>query len=317
MRAFKLTSILFLLSAAAFGQTQSELAAAEALYEREVTRNPAPVNWQKLGVARYMQNKFEAAIPPLREAVKLDPKLWTADLFLGISLYRTNQFPLALTSLERAARLAPIGPGRDDVDYWLGAASIAARQPLPGLRSLERLLARNPKHAEALQLAAQTYADLSSQVWNQVAEQHPESAPGLEIHGHALEAEANTPAALEAFRQARALSPKRPGPAIAIGRLLLKQGKTEEALAVLRNEPTAEAAYYAGLALLQLERGRDAVPYLEKAARGTDPEPAIALAQVYLALGDKARAEASARRALQLAPDSPAARELLNAALLR
>lgn len=306
--------------AAASGQSPAELAAAEAHYEALARREPTADHWQRLGIARYMQNKYEAAIEPLGQAVRLNPKLWSADLFLGISLYRTNRFPQALQSLKRAATLAPIGDrGRDDVDYWLGAAYIAAKQPLPGLMALERLLARNPNHRDALQLAAVTYADASSALWNGVAERHFETAPGYEIHGNALEAEGNFPGALEAYRQSRTLGPGRPGPGAAIGRLLLREGKAEEALATLRNEPTAEAAYYRGLALLQLDRGAEAAPFLEKAAASspTDPEPAIALAQVYLALGDKPKAEAAARRALALAPDSPAARELLDSALLR
>ena len=42
-----------------------------------------------------------------------------------------------------------------------------------------------------------------------------------------------------------------------------------------------------------------------------DPEPAIALAQVYLALGKRDEAAAAARRAQTLSPGSSAARELL------
>jgi Flp pilus assembly protein TadD len=82
---------------------------------------------------------------------------------------------------------------------------------------------------------------------------------------------------------------------------------------VLEKEFGSEAAYYRGLALLALERGQEAVPFLAEAATAatTDPEPAVALAQVYLALGDKEKAAGAARRALTIAPDSAAARELL------
>jgi Flp pilus assembly protein TadD len=46
-----------------------------------------------------------------------------------------------------------------------------------------------------------------------------------------------------------------------------------------------------------------------------DPEPAIALAQVDLALGKREEAEAAVRKAQALAPTSPAVRDLLNAVL--
>ena len=128
--------------------------------------------------------------------------------------------------------------GRDDVDFWLGATRIALKQPLGGLQSLERLLARNPKHVDALELAVRTYADHSSVLWNDVAEHHFETAAGYEVHGHALEAEGNVEGALEAYRRSKALNPQRFGPALALGRLLLRQGKANEALSILKQELT-------------------------------------------------------------------------------
>jgi tetratricopeptide (TPR) repeat protein len=142
-----------------------------------------------------------------------------------------------LPALERAGRLAPqSNQGRDDVDFWLGATRIVLKQPLAGLQSLESLLARSPKHLDALDLAARTYADLASALWNDIAERHFETAAGYEVHGHALEAEGNLMGALEAYRRSKAMNRKRPGPGLAIGRLLLHLGKREEALSALNEE---------------------------------------------------------------------------------
>jgi len=271
-------------------------------------------------LTRHLQGKCDTAIPAFREALRLDPKRWPSHLFLGICLYRTNLFPAALQELETATGLAPASnPGRDDLDYWLGACRIALKQPLAGLASLERLLARNPGHVEALQLAAQTYSETASQLWNRVAEERFESGPGLEIHGHAMEAEGNIAAALDTYRQSSAVDPKRPGPHAALGRLLLFQGKPADAIASLTRSNQPESAYFTGLALIQLGRNAEAAPYLETAVQwaGHDAEPAIALAQVYLALGQKDKAAEAARRALALAPASRVARELLDSAVLR
>src|SRR5258706_671570 len=161
-------------------------------------------------------------------------------------------------------------PGRDELDYWLCATRSALKQLLAGLQSLERLLARNPKHVEALELTVRTYADLGSALWNNVAERSFETAPGYEVHGHALESEGNIEGALEAYRQSKALNSRRDGPRLAIGRLLLRQGRTEEALASLHDELTLgpgdpETSYTAGLAPIQLGRYVQAAPLMETA----------------------------------------------------
>jgi tetratricopeptide (TPR) repeat protein len=268
-----------------------------------------------------LQSKFDVAIPAFREALRLNPALWTARVVLGICLYRTNRFEDARSELERAEREAPSGDlGRDEIDYWLGATLIALKQPLSGLSLVERLLARKPGRLDALELAVRTYADLSSNLWNQVADLSFESPAGYEIHGHALEAEGNMQGALDAYRRSMALNPRRSGPGTAIGRLLLKQAKPAEARAVLANElrlnpSDPETCYYAGLAAVQLGDMIEARRLLEIAERWAtyDPEPAIALAQVYLALGERENADAAVRRARNLAPESPAIRDLLNA----
>lgn len=324
---FLLSSLLTRGEPQASTARQAELAgnlpAAERAYEAEVKVRPSAATWQRLGLVRHLQNKFEAAVPAFREAVRLDSTLWTSHLFLGICLYRTNQFAPALAAVEQADRMAPRNqPGRDEVDYWLGATLIAMKRQLTGLQSLERLLERNPKHVEALELATRTYADFGSELWNGVAERSFETPPGYEIHGHALESEGNVKDAIEAFRTAKGLSPERAGPGLAIGRLLLREQKAEDALGVLKQELTLAGArpetfYYAGLAAIQLGRFAEAAPHMKKAARWVrhNPEAPLALAQIHLALRDPAQAVAAAQQAVVIAPASIAAHELLTAAL--
>jgi tetratricopeptide (TPR) repeat protein len=315
--------------AAAHGQNisparQAELAGdfpeAEKAYERELRGNPSADTWQRLGLTRHLQSKFDAAIPAFREALRLRPSLWSARLFLGICLYRVNLFQEARAELERAQRDVPANdPGADEIGYWLGASLIALKQPLAGLAEIELLLARRPSRLDALELAVQTYADLGSGLWNQVAERSFESAAGYEVHGHALEAEGNVQQALEAYRRSKALDPRRIGPGTAIGRLLLGEGKPAEARSVLDDElklapSDPQACYYAGLAAIQLGDMAQSARLLEIADGWTthDPEPAMALTQVYLALGKREEAAATARRAQALAPESSAVRDLLN-----
>ena len=299
------------------------LPAAEQAYEAELKLRPSADTWQRLGLVRHLQNRFAEAIPAFREATRLNPELWTSHLFLGICLYRTNRFAEALETLERAVQHAPPKHvGREELDYWLGATRIALKQPLAGLQILERLLARNPKHVGALELAVQTYTDLGSTLWNQVAEEHFESPAGYEVHGNALESEGNSKGALEAYRISKALAPQRPGPGLAIGRLLLHEGRPEEALANLEDElrivpGDPEASFYAGMAAIQLGQHHKAASFLETAARWAKqvPEAPLALTQVYLALRENAKAVEAARQAVAIAPSLAAAHELLMTSL--
>ncbi len=312
--------------ASAAGQnpnTASDLAAAEVANLVEVTAKPTAAGWQRLGLVRHLQNKFDPAAAAFSAALKIDPSLWTSHLFLGICRYRTNQFAAAVESLNRADRLGPAdGQGRTEIDFWIGAARIASGDQLAGLRSLEKLLARNPGHVEGLQLAAETYAAASARLWSDVAERHFDTAAGQHVHAQVLESEGDTATALDAYRQSRALDARRPGPAGAIGRLLLAGGKPAEALVALEAELAlaphdGEAAQYAGLALIQLNRLAEAVSRLESAARFSpgNPEPVVALAQVHLALGQPRRAADAAALAVKIAPRLAAPHEMLVAAL--
>jgi tetratricopeptide (TPR) repeat protein len=300
-----------------------DVAAVERNAAELVKAQPSADNWQKLGLSRYLQNKYDPAIEAFRQALRLDSSLWTSHLFLGICLYRTNQFPLALASLEGAGRLAPAAAqGRDDVDYWLGATLIAMRQPLRGLQALERLLQRSPRHSEALQLTTETYAETARTLWNRVAERAFDTAAGQEVHGYALESEGNRSGALEAFRRSQKIAPQRPGPGTAIGRLLLSSGDIQaarEALAKeLQNDPASpEAHLYAGLLALRENRPDQAAKSLKVAAAWLprSEDPALALCQAYLALSDPANAVAAARQAVLVESGSVPAHELLLTAL--
>ena len=146
---------------------QAELAgdfpAAEKAYEQELETRPSADTWQRLGLTRHLQSKFGAAIPAFREALRLNPALWTSRLFLGMCLYRVNNFQEAQVELERAEReVPPDDPGRDEIDYWLGRdadrSETAARRT-----GCNRAPARSPRVA-------------SSTPWNWLCRHMPISA---------------------------------------------------------------------------------------------------------------------------------------------
>ncbi|HYO80698.1 MAG TPA: tetratricopeptide repeat protein [Bryobacteraceae bacterium] len=310
---------LFLSQAAA-----QDLSAAARQAERAVQQQPTATNYQKLGLARYLQNQFAPALEAFTQALRLDPKLWPSHLFLGVCRYRLNQFAGALEALQHADRLAPPeAQGRDDLEYWLGATHVALRSPLPGLVALERLLRRTPHHVAGLQLATETHAETASGIWNGIAERDFASSAGQEVHGYAMESEANVNAAMEAFGAAARLNPKRPGPHAALSRLHLRRGDLPQAAAAIQKElalnpVSGEANLQAGMLAISQGTFADAVRPLSRASdlMPDNDEPLLALAQVHLALKNPAKAVEVAKRAVALDARSVAAHELAVTALL-
>ncbi|MBM3727001.1 MAG: tetratricopeptide repeat protein [Acidobacteria bacterium] len=270
--------------------------------------------WQRLGLEQHLRNDFPGAIRSFEQALKLNPALWTSDLFLGIGYYRTNRFTEALVCLERAHGRAS-GQGLDEAGYWLGAARIALGKTLAGLQALEELLARRPGHVDALELAARTYGDHASALWNHVAEHRFDSAAGYQIHGYALEAEGNRAGAQEYFEKSKRLAPRRAGPGRELGRLNGDRAMLEAELKLAPAD--ARAHHLAGLMAAGAGDWDVAVARLRVAMAwySWDAEPPIALASVLLGRGQAAEAAAAAAQAVEADPASEAAHELLVTAL--
>jgi predicted Zn-dependent protease len=102
---------------------------------------------------------------------------------------------------------------------------------------------------------------------------------------------------------------------------LTARGKTDEAgpiiEAVLARAPNDDAALGAkGRWLIAVGRPSEAVPYLERAGAGAEVEPWVELGELYLRLGQRARARESAERALARAPGHPWALAVAGRALI-
>ncbi len=181
-----------------------DFAAAEAIYAQLAPERHDAALYQRLGLVRHMQNKFSSAAQAFEAAIKIDPALWSAELFLGIDLYRMNQFEAADAHLSAAGRLHPNEP---EVMFWAGATKLARRDFIAGFEILETLLKRDPSNAEVLRLLAESYANFGTGLLNEVGEKYPNSAAGLTVQGKAFEFEGAYGPALDAYRAALALAP--------------------------------------------------------------------------------------------------------------
>ncbi|MFA0730620.1 MAG: hypothetical protein LKKZDAJK_000792 [Candidatus Fervidibacter sp.] len=184
------------------------------------------------------------------------------------------------------------------------------------------------KLAEAIVRQARAHYQRALQAWQQ---------------GNLSEAET-------ALRQALELNPDAPDPLIALGRLLVKMGRTEEAIGVLSkacelDAENPEAHFLFGQALEAAQRWRRARDAYERAMRlqpsaelteqlrerltaleqrlaaeptaalseeaAAELEDALHWAQFYLEVGFPRRAREYLQRALHIAPDHPKVREVM------
>lgn len=196
------------LAAAHNAEIARNYALAESIYVRILTKQPDAEIWQRLGLVRHLENKFEAASQAFQSALHLKPSLWTSHLFLGIDYYRLNRFSGALAHLKEADRL---NPNVQETQFWLGTTELALHQYWEGFQALEGALEKDPGNTELLRLLAEEYAEFGTKMLNDVAEKYPDSAAGLEIEGKAFEFDGSYDAALDAYLKAAAKDPALPG----------------------------------------------------------------------------------------------------------
>ena len=99
---------------------------AAGIYQQLLKMHPnQPDVLQHLGLVYYLSGRFTQAIPPLEEAVKLDPSLWGPSCSLGISYYRNGEFVRAAASLRQTITLQPNLP---EAEFWYGSTLIAQGQ---------------------------------------------------------------------------------------------------------------------------------------------------------------------------------------------
>jgi tetratricopeptide (TPR) repeat protein len=95
--------------AARQAEADSDFAKAIDEYGQIVKKYPklVPPVYQNLGLVYYVTRKYEAAIETLSEAVRLDPSMVGARLFLGTAYLDTEQPDKALPHLEYAHKQKP------------------------------------------------------------------------------------------------------------------------------------------------------------------------------------------------------------------
>ena len=138
---------------------------------RAIPNNPGLL--LNLGIALHMAAKGHEAIPELERAVKLDPRLQPAWLFLGATRLQLGEPSAAIKPLRAAIRLQP---DQLAARLMLADALFALARFQEAAFEYRRLADSNPEDAKACYGLGRSYESLSGRTFGELQKAAPQSA---------------------------------------------------------------------------------------------------------------------------------------------
>ena len=267
------------------------------IYRQLVQDAPGnPVLLTNLCVAEYTAKHYAEAAVHAAAALRLQPDLLPARLFLGASQLELGQYVPAIDSLQLVVTAEP---RERNGQLMLGEALLRAGRPaaaLDHLRVAAGLLPKNPRVWYGLGRVYEALGQSSeaNDAWARLTQ----LSPSLESHLHAAESHSAAQrwrqAALE-WQEALRLAEDKPPIRISLAEALFRSRDYQAAMSalqpLLKNE-SADVQFFYGASLLNLQQPLEALPYLRAAiARNAELLPArAALGQALLQTGRAADA---------------------------
>ena len=231
---------------------EKRLDAAAQAYEKltGLDANTAE-NHAQLGLIRYMQGRFAAAVPAFRRALQLKPGLPQVDVLLAICLSELGHYSEAEPGLIKGFQHPPDAAMKRLVglellrnysrrQQWDNAGEIAMR--------LNRLYPDDP---EVIYHAGRIYGDMAYQTMRRLSQVAPDSVWVHQAAGEAHEVQGHYELAIVEYQKVASLDPGRSGIHFRLGRAISLRGETasrEEALREFEKElqldPTNVGAAY-------------------------------------------------------------------------
>ncbi len=141
-----------------------------------VPRNPGLL--LNLGMALHMAGDERKSIPQLEAAVKLDPKLTPAWLFLGAARLQVGETPAGIDALRTVLRLQP--DHRDALELLAGAL-LSLDRPAEATNQYQKLAELDPESSAAWYGLGRSYESLSIRAFGKLQKIAPESAYWLAL----------------------------------------------------------------------------------------------------------------------------------------
>lgn len=264
-----------------------------------------------LCVAEFQAQQYREAMADAEEALRLQPGLPAAELFLGASRLELGDSAGAVEPLERAARAQPMDR---NAAAFLAEALLGAGLPDKAVGQFRRAAEMAPEDPRVWYGLGRSYEKLSDSAQAQQAwERLMQLPPSRESYMHLAEVKEHAGEYVEAakrWREALGIAPNDPHVEGGLVWALYKARDYQAAIPVidrllLKNPQSAELNFLRGACQVNLEEPETGLPYLEKAVAldaGFVPARA-ALGQALLRTGKPKEAIPHLRAALETDPD--------------
>jgi predicted Zn-dependent protease len=188
---------------------QGKFADAVPLYRElnlAVPNNPGLL--LNLGMALHMAGDERRSIPQLEAAVKLDPKLAPAWLFLGAAHLQLGQPPAAIEAVRTVLKLQPDHRGAQEI---LAGALLSLDRAAEAAEQYRKLADSDPQSAPAWFGLGRSYESLSVHAFDDLQKAAPESAYWLALVADARLREMQFSSAFYLYRRALEKMPEMRG----------------------------------------------------------------------------------------------------------
>lgn len=288
-------------------RASGDLSRSEQLYLEVVRRSPQLANaYQNLGIVYFMQKKYRDSVSVLQKAIGLSPRLPGAHAMLGLAYYELYEPEKATAAFQAALRL---NPSDTNALLYLGKSQIQAREYRAAAKTLQRLTELKPKDPDVLYNLSLSYMKLMLETFNRLGEVAPRSYQTWLMLAQDAEARGNDDTALKYYREASRAKSDARGVHYALGSVLARLGKYDEAAQEfkkeLQNNPDDSLALWKLGELTLRTTPPEARAYLERAVSLNPelPQAVLAYGRALARTGETERAVEQFQRVVKLAPE--------------
>jgi tetratricopeptide (TPR) repeat protein len=294
-------------------------AEAEKAFEQLRQREPGIAEiYANLGLIYFQEKKFEAAIPSLRQALKLKPSLSKSEGLLAMSLSEIGHHNEAAPGLEKCLKHSMDAEIKRMCGLELQRAYTGLKKDSKAVEVALELNRLFPDDPEILYQTGKVYGNFAFLTMEKLAQVGPTSVWRHVAAAEAHESQGSYSEAISEYNAVLQLEPNRPGIHYRIGRSLMGrfwQHQSQEDVPAAEKEFTEElrlhpdnanAAYELGEMRRKSRQSDEAERYFEQAIQHYPnfPDAQLGLAAVLLEKNQPEQALAHVQRAAAEDPEN-------------